>query len=141
MKKLSKFSNRVVSSVESKWRNRLLTFSEERTKKSASEIVAEGVAKGYNAEIIEQVVTYILEYIPKIDGFPINYEDDVLTDYGIDMEDLSDFYRNVFKQIGVTLPSRQQEELFLQEYGDGYTVRLVVEYIIWVVEGGGEAVN
>lgn len=116
-----------------KWKQNLMAIAHSRDKKSIEEILIEGYNLGLDKSLTERVVRFILDYIPDIDQFPIDFNDDVLMDYGIDAEDLGDFYRMTLNDLNSRVPSRHDQNGFLNEKvkDNRYTVKLIVEFLEW----------
>ena len=113
------------------WKKKLNTLFLNRKFKSRDDLIEEGINKSYNEDILVKVISFIYDYLPKLNHYAISYYDDVNTDYGIDEEDLGDFYSKTLKELNIEVPINKKQEKFLEKNRGGYAVESLIKFITW----------
>ncbi len=132
-----KFTKRIVQylDVNRKWKAQLTALTHKRKPKTREEILREYTDSGLKPEFAPEVIDFLQDYLP-LPAFPIRANDDIPHDYGVDPEDLSDFYTELLRRRQIPLPGRKQQSEFLKGKVR-YPVSLAIEFLQWCEQQHG----
>jgi hypothetical protein len=118
-----------------KWKNSLSELSKNRKFNSRNELLKMGIDIGLDVKVVAEVIDFIYDYLPKVEGFSIDFNDDLLSDYEIDPEDLGDFYEETILKLNGNIPSRTDQDNYSnKKKGESCTVKDVCHFLSWCLD-------
>lgn len=88
------------------------------------------VAKGYDSKAITAIYDHLVDYLPKnLSSVSIYPDDEILTDYDIDDEDLGDIIESVIKSLKAKMPPQKRQIEFYNQYGNNVTVERMIQFV------------
>ena len=116
--------------INKRWVKKLIALKETRHVMSREEFIREMSIKGHEIEVIISVYDNTRKYLPKNQAISIHPDDDLLKDYDIDAEDLSEMIiAPCLRQFNLKYPSHSQQDMFDEKYGSDFTVERFIQFV------------
>ncbi len=119
----------MVDWLNRKWIQRLKKLKENSRLLTEDELINLLTKEGLTRENTIIVIQQLNSYLPNVGQFILHPDDDVIQDYDIDDEDLGDILLKIFKNKKHKFPSLRAQQLFFEQFGEKYTVRLLVQFV------------